>query len=73
VPVGARITVTGTDGAVRGYRVVGRETYPKSAIPLQKYFARDGEARLTLITCGGPFDASARSYRDNVVVTAVAV
>jgi hypothetical protein len=25
---------------------------------------------LTLITCGGPFDARTRHYRDNVVVTA---
>jgi len=67
---GARIEVTGADGAVRAYRVVGRETYAKSAIPLEKYFARDGAPRLTLITCGGPFDRGARSYRDNVVVTA---
>jgi hypothetical protein len=38
---------------------------------LDKYFARDGAVRLTLITCGGPFDQDTRHYRDNVVVTAV--
>lgn len=32
-----------------------------------------GSPRLTLITCGGPFDAEARHYRDNIVVTAVPV
>lgn len=58
---------------VRQFRVVGREEYDKTQIPLQRYFARDGELRLTLITCGGPFDAAARSYRDNIVVTAVPV
>ncbi|MFP5370771.1 MAG: class F sortase, partial [Actinomycetes bacterium] len=29
-------------------------------------------AELRLITCGGEFDSGARSYRDNVVVSAVA-
>jgi hypothetical protein len=50
--------------------VVARERYTKSKIPLDRYFARDGRVRLTLITCGGPFDRRTRHYRDNVVVTA---
>lgn len=33
-------------------------------------FARTGPARLVLITCGGPYDADAGGYRDNVVVVA---
>jgi hypothetical protein len=49
---------------------VARETYQKTAIPLDRYFGRDGALRLTLITCGGPFDRASGSYRDNVVVTA---
>jgi hypothetical protein len=53
--------------------VVGRTVYDKTEIPLERYFARDGAVRLTLITCGGEFDAQAGSYRDNVVVTAVPV
>ncbi|MER7456273.1 class F sortase [Micromonospora sp. NPDC126480] len=68
-----RMTVTGDDGKVRTYRVVAREEYRKTRIPLERYFARDGSPRLTLITCGGPFDAETRRYRDNVVVTAVPV
>ncbi|MFF5178946.1 class F sortase [Micromonospora sp. NPDC000316] len=68
---GDTLTATGSDGTARRYRVVAREEYAKTKIPLDRYFARDGEARLTLITCGGPFDAKARKYRDNIVVTAV--
>jgi hypothetical protein len=33
-------------------------------------FARKGPLRLVLITCGGPYDADAGGYRDNVVVVA---
>ncbi|WP_204291022.1 class F sortase [Micromonospora gifhornensis] len=68
---GDTLTATGDDGVERTYRVVAREEYDKTKIPLARYFARDGRPRLTLITCGGPFDAEARRYRDNIVVTAV--
>ncbi|MEH1165338.1 class F sortase [Micromonospora sp. CPCC 205539] len=68
---GDTLTATGSDGQTRRYRVVAREEYRKTRIPLDRYFARDGKPRLTLITCGGPFDAKARKYRDNIVVTAV--
>ncbi|MDG4808235.1 class F sortase [Micromonospora sp. WMMD1120] len=68
---GDTVTATGSDGRERRYRVVAREEYAKTEIPLDRYFARDGKPRLTLITCGGPFDAKARKYRDNIVVTAV--
>ncbi|WCN82689.1 class F sortase [Micromonospora sp. LH3U1] len=68
---GDTLTATGSDGEARRYRVVAREEYAKTKIPLDRYFARDGKPRLTLITCGGPFDAKARKYRDNIVVTAV--
>ncbi|MDY7084573.1 MAG: class F sortase [Actinomycetota bacterium] len=68
---GDAVTLVGPDGRDRRFEVVARERYRKTAIPLEKYFARDGAARLTLITCGGPFDAETRHYRDNVVVTAV--
>nr|WP_204342408.1 class F sortase [Micromonospora terminaliae] len=68
---GDTLTATGSDGRERRYRVVAREEYAKTRIPLDRYFARDGSPRLTLITCGGPFDARTRHYRDNIVVTAV--
>jgi len=65
------VTLSGPGSRTRAFRVVARERYRKTAIPLEKYFARDGAARLTLITCGGPFDSRTRHYRDNVVITAV--
>ena len=67
---GDAVTVTGGDGVIRTFTVVAREIFAKTAVPLERYFARDGAPRLTLITCGGPFDARTRHYRDNVVITA---
>ncbi|GAA3351975.1 hypothetical protein GCM10020358_83970 [Amorphoplanes nipponensis] len=67
---GDTMTLAGPDGKDRAFEVVARERYSKTRIPLDKYFARDGAPRLTLITCGGPFDAKTRHYRDNIVVTA---
>ncbi|RSM65454.1 sortase [Actinoplanes sp. ATCC 53533] len=67
---GDTMTLAGPDGADRAFEVVARERYRKTRIPLDRYFARDGAPRLTLITCGGPFDAKTRHYRDNIVVTA---
>jgi hypothetical protein len=67
---GDPIVLTGPDGKTREFEVVARERYRKTKIPLDKYFARDGKPRLTLITCGGPFDKATGHYRDNVVVTA---
>ena len=66
-----RIVVTGSDGRNAVFTVVGREEYPKAAIDLRRYFATSGPPRLTLFTCGGPFDRATGHYRDNVVVTAV--
>ena len=67
---GDTITVAGASGEQRVFDVIARERYRKTRIPLARYFARDGAPRLTLITCGGPFDSATRHYRDNIVVTA---
>ena len=64
------MTLAGPGGVDRAFTVVARERYQKTRIPLDRYFARDGAPRLTLITCGGPFDAQTRHYRDDIVVTA---
>lgn len=66
-----KIVVTGSDGRNATFAVVGREEYPKAAIELDRYFTTTGPSRLTLITCGGPFNKATGHYRDNVVVTAV--
>ncbi|GAA2554189.1 hypothetical protein GCM10010435_25790 [Winogradskya consettensis] len=69
----APITLTDPAGHTRTFRVTAREHYRKTAIPLDRYFSRSGPPRLTLITCGGPFNPRTHHYRDNVVVTAVPV
>ena len=68
--VGQEVQVTDGAGTTTRWRVVSRELIEKRVLPLDRLFARDGPARLTLITCGGPFLPEFGSYRDNVVVVA---
>jgi Sortase domain len=71
VSVGDEVIATGTDGHERHFRIIAREQYRKTSVPLDRIFARGGSPRLTLATCGGRFDEHDRSYLDNLVVTAV--
>lgn len=71
--VGTRIIVTTESGQRLRYEVVARESFDKQVVPLAELFSGAGPHRLTLITCGGPFDATTLGYTDNVVVTAVLV
>ena len=68
--VGQEVQVTDGAGTTTRWRVVSRELIEKQVLPLDRLFGRDGPARLTLITCGGPFLPEFGSYRDNVVVVA---
>lgn len=68
---GDRVELATADGGVAVYEVTGARTVPKDAFPTQEVYGRVAADELRLITCGGEFDRSARSYRDNVVVTAV--
>ena len=70
---GDRVEVRLSDDSVRTYDVVARESFAKSEIPLRELFSRSGPERLTLITCGGPFDPASLVYTDNIVVTALPV
>ncbi len=70
---GARIALTLPSGRTAAYHVVAREAFRKGSVPLDALFSLTGAPRLTMITCGGSFDPRARSYRDNVVVTAVPI
>uniref|UniRef100_UPI001BDBD78C class F sortase n=1 Tax=Pseudonocardia lacus TaxID=2835865 RepID=UPI001BDBD78C len=65
-PVGVELA----DGTSLEYRVALVERIAEDDLPVDRLFARDGAPRLTLVTCGGDFDRQARSYRENVVVTA---
>ncbi len=67
---GDRVVVLLADGSSRAFTVVGRRSYPKTALPVA-VFDRTGPPRLALITCGGAFDRATRHYADNVVVYAI--
>jgi hypothetical protein len=73
--IGSRVTVLGTDGRESSFEVQQIELILKTDLPARapEVFTRQGPYHLKLITCGGDFDAGARSYLSNVVVTAVPV
>lgn len=68
--VGDIVTVTNAAGSTTDFAVTGREEIAKEILATDDLFRRDGPAQLVLVTCGGDFDADARSYRSNVVVVA---
>lgn len=67
---GDEIWVLRADGdtAVFVVTVVGQ--YPKAEFPTDAVYGNLDHAGLRLITCGGEFDTSANSHRDNIVVFA---
>ena len=67
---GAEVVSTDAAGTATRWRVVSREVLEKQALPVDRLFARTGEPRLVLVTCGGPFLPDVGGYRDNVVVVA---
>lgn len=73
VSPGDRLTVRLADDRILEYSTVARESIGKRAMPMDELFSRHGGHRLTVITCGGPFDPRTGSYRDNLVITAVPV
>jgi hypothetical protein len=67
---GDEIRLDRADGTVAVFRVDRVAQYPKDRFPTAEVYGDTDHAALRLITCGGTFDASARSYRDNIVVFA---
>ena len=53
------------------FRVTTVERYPKNDFPTGRVYDPTPSAELRLITCGGEFDPTKRSYRDNIVVYAI--
>lgn len=68
---GDRIEIDGDDGVTRLFTVVDQVLYDKTVLPADELFRETGDEALRLITCGGTFDADARSYLGNRVVTAI--
>ena len=67
---GTIVALTTADGRTRTYRVTSVKTMLKAQLPTS-IWSQKGSTHLVLVTCGGPFDAAAGHYRDNIVVNAV--
>jgi sortase (surface protein transpeptidase) len=67
---GDRADVVRADGVTVSYAVTAVAAYPKDAFPTEQVYGPTPGPELRLITCGGSFDRSAGSYRDNTVVFA---
>jgi hypothetical protein len=68
---GDRIEVV-RGGRALAFTVVATAWYPKNSFPTDEVYGPTPDRQLRLITCGGVFDRSLRSYKDNLVVYAVA-
>ena len=67
---GETIEIDLADGTTQRWLITEVIQYPKDVLPLDEIFTWAGESRLAIITCGGEFDRTARSYTDNIVVYA---
>jgi sortase (surface protein transpeptidase) len=68
--VGARIMVARQDGSTAVFGVTGTQQVGKGTFPTRAVYDDVDHPALRLITCGGSFDNTAHSYRDNIVVFA---
>ncbi|HST82387.1 MAG TPA: class F sortase [Kineosporiaceae bacterium] len=67
---GNTIKVTRADGVVAVFTVQSVVEVDKSAFPTDAVYGPTRTADLRLVTCGGSFDRSRHSYRDNIIVFA---
>jgi sortase family protein len=67
---GDQIMVERADGRTLRFVVERRDQFPKDSFPTEAIFGPVPWPALRLITCGGSFDHSKRSYRDNIIVSA---
>jgi len=70
LPVGAQITVARQDGSTAVVGVTGTQQVQQGTFPARAVYDDVHHPALRLITCGGSFDHTAHSYRDNIVVFA---
>jgi LPXTG-site transpeptidase (sortase) family protein len=70
---GQVVELQGDDHRLR-YRITSVTQVPQAELSARAgIFSVDGEPRLVLITCGGPFDRERHRYQDNLVVVATPV
>ncbi|MBW0103628.1 class F sortase [Pseudonocardia sp. KRD291] len=67
---GQNVTVKRADGVTTTFRIDSVRTFQKDSFPTRDVYATGNRSELRLITCGGPFDSAAGSYKDNTVVFA---
>jgi len=70
---GDQVRVVRADGLAVRFTVESTASYPKRSLPDEAVFGATTAPALRLITCAGTFDRARRSYRDNLVVSAVRV
>ncbi|TYP88616.1 class F sortase [Blastococcus xanthinilyticus] len=70
---GAEVEVAREDGTVAVFAVDRVERYAKADFPTLRVYGNTADPQLRLITCGGEFDPTARSYEDNIVAYATLV
>ncbi|MGY2129841.1 class F sortase [Blastococcus sp. SYSU DS0617] len=70
---GDEITVAREDGTTAVFAVDRVERHPKDDFPTLAVYGNTTDSQLRLITCGGDFNSSARSYEDNVIAFATLV
>jgi sortase family protein len=69
---GDRVRVVRADSRVVEFQVESLASYPKDHLPGQQVFGATTAPSLRLITCAGSFDRTRSSYRENLVVSAIA-
>jgi LPXTG-site transpeptidase (sortase) family protein len=67
---GDRVYVRRADGTLAVFAVTQVQSYPKDDFPTTAVYGAVPDPELRLITCGGTFDYSTRSYLSNTVVYA---
>jgi len=68
--VGDLIQIDRSDGLVAWFQIRELTLVDKDEFPTQQVYGDTAEPTLRLVTCGGDFDHSARSYRGNLIVFA---
>lgn len=68
--VGHVVEIHRSDGMVARFRVTEAKMVEKDAFPTAEVYGPTEEPTLRLITCGGLFDPTAKSYEGNLLVFA---
>ncbi|MCU1651737.1 MAG: class sortase [Pseudonocardia sp.] len=67
---GDQVKVTRADGKTAVFTVTKLQQVPKNAFPTVDVYGDTTDSELRLITCGGGFDKSKRSYVDSIIAFA---